>query len=286
MSDLSAATDRDISTAYNRDGFVFPLDILDGGEAQALRRDFEAAETDLHDEPERLALLRSYPDQLLPSFARLVRHPRLIEAASTILGPDLMVWSSGMFIKEANSPNIVSWHQDLTYWGLDEAEEVTAWLALSPATKASGCMQFVAGSHKQRLVPHVDTYDNDNLLTRGQEIAVEVDPADAVYVELQPGQASLHHGHLFHASDPNRTDDRRIASAIRFIRPSMRQRTGDKTLVALVSGRDDYGHFEVAGPPSAPLQEADFARCQRDSEIKAKILYDGAGSVAGQRYKG
>lgn len=287
-SQMARETDTPITEAYQRDGFVFPLDILAADEAEALREELESAERELAGDEEQLSMLRAYPDRVLPAFDQVIRHPKLIESVSQILGPDLMVWSAAMFIKEANSPHIVSWHQDLTYWGLDDAEEVTAWLALSPATKASGCMQFVAGSHRQRAVPHIDTFADDNLLTRGQEVAVEVAPADATYVELMPGQASLHHGHLFHASDPNTTDDRRIASAIRFIRPSMRQVSGDRALVALVAGEDRFDHFEVAPSPQNRLMEADFERCRRDSEIKSRVLYEGVDDDAGGgggRYK-
>lgn len=273
-----------IAEAYDRDGFVFPIDVVSADEAQSVRADLEAAEAELAEDPERLGLLRSYPDRLLPSFDRLIRNPSLINAAAQVLGPDLMVWSSGLFIKEANSPKIVSWHQDLTYWGLDKAEETTCWVALSPANEASGCMKFVPGSHKKQLVPHVDTFDENNLLTRGQEIAVDVDEDDGVSVILKTGQASMHHGHLFHASGPNTTDDRRIGSAIRYIRPSMKQRSGDRSLVALVSGEDRYGHFEIAEPPKGRLMAEDFERCRRDTEIKRRVLYEGAEAAAGQRY--
>ena len=89
----------------------------------------------------------------------------------------------------------MSWHQDLTYRGMGETDhEVTAWVALSPATEASGCMRFVPGSHRQSIVEHTDTFAGDNLLSRGQEIAVEVDENDAVAAVLRPGQMSLHHG--------------------------------------------------------------------------------------------
>jgi len=53
-------------------------------------------------------LLRSYPARLLPSFDRLIRHPRLIDAVSQILGRDLLVWGSGLFIKEPNTPSFVT----------------------------------------------------------------------------------------------------------------------------------------------------------------------------------
>ena len=55
-------------------------------------------------------------------------------------------------------------------------------------------------------MPHKDEYHDDNMLTRGQEIAVEVDEAKAVSMPLQPGEASLHNGRLAHASEPNRSD--------------------------------------------------------------------------------
>ncbi len=204
-----------LAGAYERDGFVFPYDVIGTHEAGDNRADFEAGEAELAGRTDELAMLRSYPDRLLPSFDNLIRNPRLTGAASQILGPDLMVWSCGLFIKEANTPSYVSWHQDLTYWGLDKVEEVTAWVALSPSSVQSGCMRFVPGGQKQRLVAHADTFAGDNLLSRGQEIQVKVDEEDAVDVVLAPGQASLHHGHLFHASGPNRTGDRRIGAAIR-----------------------------------------------------------------------
>ena len=273
-----------IAEIYDHDGFIFPIDVLPRAEAEEVRADLEAAERELADDPKRLALLRAYPDRLLPSFDWLVRNPELIRAASAVLGPDLMVWSSGLFIKEAHSPKIVSWHQDLTYWGLDDAEETTCWVALSPATTDSGCMRFVAGTHKHAQVEHRDTFDENNLLTRGQEIEVDVDEKDAVDVVLQTGQASMHHGHLFHASGPNTTGDRRIGSAIRYIKPSMKQKTGDRSLVALVAGEDRYGHFTIAGPPKGRLQEDDFAACAHDTEIKRRVLYEGAKANAFKRY--
>ncbi len=272
-----------IAAAYDRDGFVFPIDIASPDDARLIRSDLEAAQAELADDPEKLALLRSYPNRLLPSFDRLIRREKLIAAASQIFGPDLMVWNAGLFIKEAHSSSVVSWHQDLTYWGLDDADETTCWVALSPATAQSGCMKFVPGSHKKQLVPHVDTFAEDNLLTRGQEIAVEVNESDAVQAELMPGQASLHHGHLFHASGPNTTEDRRIGLAIRVIKPSMRQQSGHPSLVTLINGEDRYGHFTIAEPPRGRLAEEDFEICRRDSEIRQQVLYRGTGAQNGSR---
>src|SRR5262245_57663345 len=120
-----------IATAYAKDGYHFPYDVLSGSEASALVADLEAAETEVAGDRARLSMLRSYPAQLLPSYAALIRHPRLIDAVSQIIGPDLLVWSCGFFLKDAGSKSFVSWHQDLNYWGLDGEREVTAWIALT-----------------------------------------------------------------------------------------------------------------------------------------------------------
>lgn len=273
-----------LANTYQDQGFIFPVDIVSEKDAAELLNDLEAAEETLKDDPERLALLHSYPDRVLPSFDNLIRHPEILSRVSQILGPDLHVWSATLFDKSANSTNFVSWHQDLTYWGLDDAEEVTAWVALSPTNIASGCMYFVPGSHKQHLVEHVDTFAENNLLTRGQEIAVEVNEGDGVAVELKPGQASLHHGHLFHSSGPNTTQQRRTGAAIRYIKTSMAQKSGDHALVAHVSGTDNHRHFRIAESPKGRLQDSDFELCRQDAEIKRRVLYRGAEDKKGQRY--
>jgi hypothetical protein len=270
---------------YVRDGFFSPYDVTNPSHAAELLADLEAGEAEVAHDFAQLSLLRSYPARLLPSFDRLIRHPRLIAAVSQILGPDLLVWGSGFFIKEPESPSYVSWHQDLNYWGLDGENEVTAWFALSPSTSESGCMRFVPGSHRKRLVPHVDSFEKDNLLTRGQEIAVQVDEASAVDIVLQPGQASLHHGHLFHASGPNRSRVRRVGAAIRYIATSMKQASGARLLVAHVSGKDEFGHFNVAPPPTGRLLEEDFERCRVDTEIKRGVLYEGVKPGLGRKYR-
>src|SRR5262245_18325679 len=262
-----------IAAGYARDGCFFPYDVVSESDAAGLLADLETAEAEVAGDRARLSLLRSYPAQLLPSFAPLIRHPRLIEAVSRIIGPDLLLWSCGFFIKEAGSRSYVSWHQDLNYWGLDGEQEVTAWVSLTPATLENGCMRFVPGSHNKKVVPHVDSFAPDNLLTRGQEIAVKVDEASAVNVVLRAGQASFHHGHMFHASGPNRTGSRRVATAIRYIAPTMKQVSGEKLLVSLVSGKDKHGHFEAVPAPAGRLLEEDFDRARRNTEMKRGILY-------------
>ena len=139
-----------------------------------------------------------------------------------MLGPNILCWASGFFAKGPRDGSFVSWHQDAAYWGLSSNDVVTAWIAFSPSVVESGCLRVVPRSHL-RKVEHVDTYGDRNLLSRGQEIAVEVDEKDVVDVELRPGQMSLHHVLIFHGSKQNVSNDWRIGLAIRYIPTHLNQ---------------------------------------------------------------
>ncbi len=255
---MTTTTADTIAQTFDRDGFVSPITVMSPAQAAGYRTQLEDFEATLGQEKKYRRCLRRYPNLVLPFIDEITRLPAITDAVAEILGPDLLALDSPFFIKEANSPNFVSWHQDLHYWGLAGEEEVTAWVALSPATSESGCMRFVPGS-QQQIVDHVDTHHEQNLLTRGQEVAVEVDEADAVDAELEPGQMSLHHGRVFHASHPNRTQDRRIGLAIRYIPTRMKQAPGANMAAMLVRGEDTYGHFRQCRRPSGVMTEADYA---------------------------
>jgi non-haem Fe2+, alpha-ketoglutarate-dependent halogenase len=205
----------------------------------------------------------------------LIRRPTILDAVEDILGPNLLVWSTSFFIKGARDPSYVSWHQDSTYWGLSHPDVVTAWLALSASIVENGCMRVIPGSHLKDQLPHQDTFAENNLLTRGQEVMVEVDAADAVDVELQPGEFSLHHVRLVHGSDPNPADYRRIGYAIRYIPTYVRQTEGPRDCATLVRGVDNYNHFDMEPAPKADLDPEAVALHRRITEQANQILYRG-----------
>jgi ectoine hydroxylase-related dioxygenase (phytanoyl-CoA dioxygenase family) len=238
---------------YWRDGYLAPLDILTREEAARYRAALEAAEARAGEGYAKE--LRHKPHLLCRWADELVRHPKILDAVEGVIGPDILCWESVLFTKPARSSDFISWHQDITYWGLEaEGNVVTCWVALSPSTAQSGCMRVVPGTHRREVVPHRDTFAPGNLLSRGQEIAVEVRDEEAVDVVLQPGQASLHHVKIFHGSFANHSDDRRIGFAIRYIPPGVRQQVGGADSATLVRGRDTHGYFELERPP-----EEDFA---------------------------
>lgn len=260
---------------FERDGYVFPFQVMSAAEASDYRAQLEAVEAAAAGDRDKRRCLRRYPNLVLPFVDEITRRPEVTDAVAEILGPDLLVLDCPFFIKEPKTPNFVSWHQDLHYWGLDGDEEVTAWIALSPATTESGCMRFVAGSHN-RVVDHRDTHDGDNLLTRGQEIAVEVDESEATEIELQPGQMSLHHGRVFHASHPNTSDDRRIGLAIRYIPTRMKQAQGGNMSAMLVRGEDTYGHFNLTRRPTGVMTRDDLAYREAIANARNSVMYSGA----------
>jgi len=259
---------------YEEQGYLAPIRVMEETEALALRNKLEEIEASMGG-PLR-GDLRHKTHLLFPFLAELVRHPRILDAIEDVLGPDILCWSSNFFIKEAADPAFVSWHQDSTYWGLSSPDVATAWVALTPSNDANGAMAVIPGSHKLEQIPHRDTFHRHNLLTRGQEIAVEVDESQSVPLNLRPGEMSLHHVRLVHGSAPNPSLDRRIGFAIRYIPTSIRQLEGEDS-ATLVRGADHFHHFAHEPSPKIDMDPEMLELHRQIAERNAKILYRGTG---------
>jgi non-heme Fe2+,alpha-ketoglutarate-dependent halogenase len=263
--------------AFKRNGYHFPMRVITEAEAAGYRQKIEAFEA-VH------GLVMATPYRNKPHLVfgwanELIHNPRILDAVEDLLGPDLLVWGSSFFIKEPQDPAYVSWHQDSTYWGLSHPDIVTAWVALSVSDLPNGAMRVIPGSHLKDQLPHKDTFAQDNLLTRGQEVAVEVDEKQAVDLILSPGEMSLHHVRMVHGSEPNRADYRRIGIAIRYVPTYVRQTAGPKDYAMLVRGVDRFHHFDYEPPPRVDLGEEEVATHKRITEEANKILYRGTDRV-------
>jgi len=268
-----ALTDQQVAE-FGRTGVISPLPGIGAGAAAALRRQLEGLE---QAEGGRLSKKTNHkPHLLLRSLADLIRDPRILDPVEDLLGPDLFCWATSFFIKNPQDQARVTWHQDSTYWGLSSPDVVTAWVAFSPSTVASGCMRVIPGTHLTDQLPHRETYAADNLLSRGQEVDVAVDERQAVDVVLEPGQMSIHHVRLIHGSEPNRGADRRIGFAIRYVPTHVRQLSGLRDYATLVRGRDAFGHFLHEPAPAADFDPAAVAFHAQAMEDQMKILYAGA----------
>jgi non-heme Fe2+,alpha-ketoglutarate-dependent halogenase len=258
---------------YRRHGFYAPVRSLSVQEALKYRKRLEAHEARAGAPLQGKWRVKTH---LLFTWAdELVHHPAVLDAVEDIIGPDILCWTTNFFIKEPGSPGFVSWHQDAAYWGLEPEEVVTAWIALTHSNLRSGCMKVMPGTHLESHIPHVDTFHQDNMLTRGQEIAVEVDASKAVDLILEPGEISLHDIKLVHGSEPNRSQDRRIGLAIRYLPTHVRQTKGRDSAM-LVRGVDRHRHFDAEPRPCADLDAAALAAHAHAVERKFAVLYQGA----------
>jgi len=254
---------------YRQQGIVHPLRALPEAEAAELHRRYQAQAGFL------TGRNNQKPHLLFTWLDALVRDARIVDAVESLLGPDLFCWGAQFFAKPAGDAAYVSWHQDATYWGLSSPDVATAWVALTPSTHESGCMQVVPGTHRAQ-VPHEDRFDDANLLSRGQEVAVTVDPASIVDVVLQPGEMSLHHVLLFHGSEPNRSSWPRIGFAIRYVPTHVRQLSPIRDSALLVRGHDAYDHFEHERSPESDLHPDAVAHHGAVIDRQLRILYAGA----------
>lgn len=267
-----------LRTGYERDGFVFPVPILTPAQASDYLQRLETVEDQYRARLPVERYLKFDPHYLLPVIDEIVHLPRILDFVAAILGPDLMVSNTNVFLKEARSRDHISWHQDLYYIGLDGDDFLTVWLALTPATAENGCMQFLRGSHRGSL-PHRDTYAEHNMLTRGQAIEGSIDASKVAEVLLEPGQASIHHGWMAHASAPNRSDQRRVGLVIRYMAPHLRQTLAERDYGILVRGEDRYQNFIAPPRPSADFEPQAIEHYEAIREERRRFLYSGAEQV-------
>jgi non-haem Fe2+, alpha-ketoglutarate-dependent halogenase len=257
---------------YHRDGYLSPVRATSADRAADLLARYDSFKA--RGETDGAAVLRSKPHLVFPWLYDLVRDPAVTEPVSAILGPNLLAWGSSFFAKPAGDPGYVSWHQDANYWGLEPHEILTAWIAFSPSRRENGCMRVVAGSQAEAL-DHRDTFAKDNLLTRGQEIAVQVDEDQASDIRLEPGEMSLHHVGIVHGSDPNTSDIPRIGFAIRYIASHVRQ-IGGRTTATLARGEDTHGHFDLEPRPEAEYDAAALVFREAALSRQQAVLFAGA----------
>jgi len=258
---------------YNTDGYCHPFDVLTPKESVYCLNKLETYE--------RVSggaiggIYRHKPHLLFPWLHDLVNHTLILDAIEDVLGPDILCWGSSFFNKEARDPAYVSWHQDANYWGLDRPDVCTAWIAFTPSNTSNGCMRVIPGSHEKDL-KHIDTYHEHNLLSRGQEISVDVDEAKAVDLELSPGQMSLHHVGIVHGSNPNKSNKRRVGFAVRYIASHVRQTLGPLDFATLVRGQQTHDYWELEPRPKAELDPDAIAYHANVCATQGKMLYAGA----------
>ena len=259
---------------YHDEGFVAPIRVMSEEEALKIKERVEEAE-------------KAFPEEFNPEnrnnlhltfmvLDELAHNPIILDAVEDLIGPDFSLWSSVMFTKNPLTEHFVSWHQDATYMGMTCNDFLTPWIALTPSTEEMGCMAMIPGSHKQNILSHQDTFEENNILTRGQ-VVENFDAKKAVNLILKPGEMSIHHGAVIHGSKPNKSKQRRIGFALQsYCSHGINQIRGKNIWMQIRGGkRDDLDGLELERPQ---YDMAPLAVNLRNiaNENYSNILYDDA----------
>ena len=259
---------------YQDEGYISPVRVVSKAEALSIKSQLEDMEAQFPEEVN--AESRNNLHLSFEFLDALAHNPIIVDAMEDLIGPDIALWASVMFIKEPSSKHYVSWHQDATYMGMDDVNFPTPWIALSPSNLETGCMTMISGSHRQEIREHEDTFAEHNILTRGQVIA-EVDESKGVDLILEPGEMSIHHGAIIHGSKPNKSQQRRIGFSLQSYMPPD---------IVQVVGRNIWTHVRGKKRQDSDGLTLDRPKCNMDpvtvsqrkiaNENLSDILYKGA----------
>tara|TARA_B100000686_G_C16608675_1_gene872591 strand:- start:229 stop:1056 length:828 start_codon:yes stop_codon:yes gene_type:complete len=261
---------------YYDAGYVAPIDVLSKEEADEIRKEIEHIEKKWPKELEGLG--RNYVQLISPVFDKVCYNTKILDAVESIIGENILICGTTLFIKNANEKGYVSFHQDAKYIGLEPYNWVTAWVAVTDSNEENGCMRMWPGSHKNELKYHNQKFDENNLLTRGQ--TVENIPINKTKpVNLKAGQMSLHHPKVIHGSGLNKSKDRRIGFVIQsYIGTNVKQVLG-KMYVQLARGNDSFNYHEHVKRAIELMNKKDILLRKKANEELSKIFYRGSEKI-------
>lgn len=186
------------------------------------------------------------------------QHPELFEwlmadevldLVSPILGPDIALFASHFICKPRGNGKRVPWHEDSHYWNtmITPMEVVTVWVAIDPSSTENGCMRIIPRTHtsgKQGFSDYDDLKPGEAVFN--DEIkATQRDSTQAIPIELEANQCSLHDGRIIHGSEPNTSSKRRCGYTMRFVSTRVRanhEQIGAWHHLYLVRGKDHAGN--------------------------------------------
>ena len=257
---------------YNQKGYVAPIDVLSKKEASEIRQEIEIIEKKWPNALEGIG--RNYVHLISPILNKVCINNKILDAVESIIGNNILICGTTLFIKNANEKGFVSFHQDAKYIGLEPHNWVTAWIAVTDSNEKNGCMRMWPGSHKGGIKNHEQKFDEDNLLTRGQTIGnVTVEKTDPVV--LKAGQMSLHHPTVIHGSGLNKSNDRRIGFVVQsYIGTNVKQVIG-KVYVQQARGEDMFNYHEHTKKPVKTMEKEDIDIRNKANEALSKIFYSG-----------
>ena len=258
---------------YKEEGFVSPINIFSKEKAKEIRNEIELIENKIPGELEKSGRYNAH--LISPLLDEVTHNSKILDAVQSLIGENILVCGTTLFIKNPNEKGFVSYHQDAKYIGLEPHNWVTAWVAITDSNEKNGCMRMWSGSHKDDLKEHDQKFNEGNLLTRGQTVK-NVQKEKTTPLILEAGQMSLHHPTVVHGSDLNESNDRRIGFVIQsYIGTNVKQVLG-KNSVQLARGVDRFNYHEIIGRPKNLLDAKDIKLKKLENENLQKIFYKGS----------
>jgi hypothetical protein len=258
---------------YKDEGFISPIDIFSKERANKIRKEIELIEDKM---PGELNKSGRYNAHLISPLLDEVTHDsKILDAVQSIIGENILVCGTTLFIKNPNEKGFVSYHQDAKYIGLKPYKWVTAWVAITDSNEHNGCMRMWSGSHKDNLKDHDQMFNDGNLLTRGQTVN-NVPIEKTTPLILKAGQMSLHHPTVVHGSAFNKSNDRRIGFVIQsYISSDVKQVLG-KNSVQLARGMDKFNYHKAISRPKLLMNKDDLETKKLENINLQKIFYLGS----------
>jgi hypothetical protein len=145
-------------------------------------------------------------------YSAIVRSERIAGTMQRLLNDEVYHYHHKMMIKEPKIGGAWEWHQDYGYWynnGCLYPDMASCLIAISPATRANGCLQVLSGSQRMGRIDHVTV--GDQFQTDPERVAAALRHLDLIYCELDPGDAIFFHSNLLHRSDANTSDEPRLS---------------------------------------------------------------------------
>ena len=255
---------------YNDEGFVSPVNIFSKEKAKEIRDEIELIEKKLPNELEKGGRYNAH--LISPMLDEVTHNENILNAVESLIGSNILVCGTTLFIKNPGERGFVSYHQDAKYIGLEPHNWVTAWVAITDSNENNGCMRMWSGSHKDNLKEHDQNFNEKNLLTRGQTVN-NVPDDQIVPLVLNAGQMSLHHPKTVHGSGINHSKDRRIGFVIQsYIGTNVKQVLG-KNGVQIARGEDKYNFHEKIGRPHSLMNTNDLKIKKQENNNLKEIFY-------------
>lgn len=214
---MREATSVDVASFYKENGYFVLDEALTQKELEHLRQETllicrgergnvrglePAAADESNDETLRRYLCIHFPHKISELMMDTLKHPKIVDILTSVIGPDVKCMQSMVFVKAAGKPG-QAWHQDEDFIPTRDRSLIGAWIALDDATTENGCLWMIPGSHKPGILWPMQVQEDYRFDCSAESFAFPYQDEDAIPVELKAGSIVFFNGYTLHRSLPN-----------------------------------------------------------------------------------